>query len=209
MKASDRTALETRFLGDVAAHVMTIIRDGEDGVNRHIRFSIPDSSQYRFDLITWPGHLCYTGDMGTYVFSRTRDMFEFFRTDRKQPKLGQALFINPGYWAEKVLAADKNGKIEEFDRDLAEQRLREALRDLRRDKTSAERSEIFDDVMASVEDGEVAFKTALMDHFSDPWEWDLNEFTYSFMWCCYAIAWGIQYYDAKDSKAAAALVLQP
>lgn len=190
-----RACSEARFLSDVGGHVMTTVR--EDGVSRHLRFSLPDSFQYRFDLITWPGHLCYTGDMGTYVFSRTKDMFEFFRANRQQPRLSQQLFINPGYWAEKVLASDKNGKIEEYDRDLAELRLREALRDRRRDLTSEERAEIFDEVMAAIDDGEAVFKTALMDHFSDCWEWNLNEYTYSFIWCCFAIAWGIQQYDAR------------
>lgn len=71
---------EQRFLNDVANHEMIIIRD--DGVNRHVRFKRPNSSCMYFDLITWPGHLCYTGDMGSYVFRRLEDMFEFFRTDR-------------------------------------------------------------------------------------------------------------------------------
>lgn len=195
MNMNGRADLETRFLSDVGGHVMTILRD--DGVNRHIRFSLPQSCQYRFDLITWPGHLCYTGDMGTYVFSRIMDMFEFFRTDRKQPRLGQTLFINPGYWSEKVLAADKNGKILEYDRDLADQRLREALRGMRDRTTGDERAEIYDDVSASLDDGEIAFKTALMEHFSDPWEWNVSEYTYSFMWCCFALAWGVQQYDSR------------
>lgn len=76
---------EKRFLGDVAKHQMTILRD--DGVNRHVRFKQPNSSNMFFDLITWPGCLCYTGDMGTYVFRRLEDMFEFFRTDREHQHL--------------------------------------------------------------------------------------------------------------------------
>jgi hypothetical protein len=113
------TCTETRFLQDVAEHQMVVIRD--DGVNRHIRFKRPDTSCYYFDLITWPGCLCYTGDMGTFVFSRTRDMFEFFRTDRKYAaQRGRALAINLSYWGEKLIAVDANGtnsggKAKEFD----------------------------------------------------------------------------------------------
>ncbi|MDO8357241.1 MAG: hypothetical protein Q7U76_12695 [Nitrospirota bacterium] len=184
---------EKEFLQRVGEHIMTVLRD--EGGYRHVRFGRPGTRNEQFDLITWPGHLCYTGDMGTYVFSRIRDMFEFFRTDRLQPRNGQTLFINQGYWAEKVLAYDKTGKIQEYDRDLAEQRLREALKEMRRDSTSEERAEIYDEVSGSLDDGEVAFKTALMDHFPDSWEWDLTEYTFSFTWCCYAIAWGIQQYD--------------
>jgi len=31
--------------------------------------------------------------------------------------------------------------------------------------------------------------------FTDSWEWDCTEYTYRFIWCCYALAWGIQMYD--------------
>ena len=90
---------EERFLSDIANHQMTVIRD--DVVGRHIRFRRPSTICYGFDLITWPGHLCITGDLGTYVFQRLVDMFEFFRADPfyadRHPK--QQLFINAGYWA--------------------------------------------------------------------------------------------------------------
>ena len=66
------------FLNDVKDHQMTIVRD--DNIGRHLRFSKPGTSCMSFDLITWPGYLCCTGDMGTYVFKRLPDMFEFFRT---------------------------------------------------------------------------------------------------------------------------------
>ncbi len=46
---------EEGFLKDVSCHQMTVLRD--EGVFRHVRFSRPDSSSYRFDLITWPRHL--------------------------------------------------------------------------------------------------------------------------------------------------------
>ena len=74
------TCTEQSFLKDVAEHQMTVLRD--DGVNRHVQFRRPGTICMGFELITWPGYLCYTGDMGTYVFRRLEDMFEFFRTDR-------------------------------------------------------------------------------------------------------------------------------
>lgn len=86
------------FMRDVATHEMTVFRD--DGLYRHIRFRRPNTMRTHFDLITYPGYLCYSGDMGTYVFSRLDDMFEFFRTDRD---------INPGYWSEKLQAVDNHG----------------------------------------------------------------------------------------------------
>lgn len=31
--------------------------------------------------------------------------------------------------------------------------------------------------------------------FTDFWEMDCTEYIYHFIWCCYALAWGIQMYD--------------
>lgn len=186
---------EQKFLEDVPDHAMTILRD--EGVFRHIRFRKPGTIVYGFDLITWPGHLCYTGDMGTYVFARIDDMFKFFRTDRVQPKNGQTLFINLGYWAEKVIAEDRHGKIEEFDQDIAKKKLLGELKEF--GGTREERREIYDSCCEAMQEGELSFREELGNQFQDSWEWDLTDYTYRFTWACFAIAWGIQRYDdAKD-----------
>ena len=100
------TCDEKRFLGDVAQHEMTIIRD--DGLYRHIRFKRPGSSAYWFDILTWPSRLCISGDMGDYVFSRLPDMFEFFR---REPNEKGAIPINPDYWGEKLVAISGRGRL--------------------------------------------------------------------------------------------------
>lgn len=107
---------EERFLKDVAEHTMTIVRD--DGVNRHLSFSRGNSSVYRFDILTWPGHLCVTGDCGTYVFRRLCDMFEFFRA-KHTPK-DKKLAINPQYWAQKTVAQATDGGIHTWSPELFE-----------------------------------------------------------------------------------------
>jgi hypothetical protein len=84
-----------RFEKHTAYHWMDIVRD--DGENRHIRFQQRGTGVYHFDIITWPGKLCITGDCGTFVFRRLPDMFEFFRSTQR----GR---INAQYWAEKVIA---------------------------------------------------------------------------------------------------------
>ncbi len=71
---------EQSFLEAVAKHEMHVLH--EDGLYRHIRFKKPGTSCMHFDLITYPGYLVYSGDMGCYVFSRLPDMFELFRADR-------------------------------------------------------------------------------------------------------------------------------
>jgi hypothetical protein len=31
---------------------------------------------------------------------------------------------------------------------------------------------------------------------NDSWEWDLREYDFRFLWCCWAIVWGIERYRA-------------
>lgn len=213
---------EPNFLKDVENHVMESIRD--DGLYRHIRFRRPGTMCMHFDLITWPGYLCYTGDMGTYVFWRLDDMFEFFRTDQDCARRhGKQLRINLGYWSEKLQAVDgghRSGRPKEyssakFSRAVTE-RLIEWMRHdgLDRDGRRELRQLVEDDVLAAAYDGEVrAFDAATgfcanvggrIFEFTDFWEYDLTEYTHHFIWCCYALAWGIQVYDeSKASKEAA------
>lgn len=227
---------EERFLRDVADHRMIVIRD--DGVNRHIRFKQPDSGNMHFDLITWPGHLCYTGDMGTYVFQRLEDMFEFFRTDRLNRRDPAKLYINLPYWTEKLVAIDGNrsgGKVKPFD----EAKFRKVINQYRVDwmrsaKESGEldadgRRELWEavesDVIGPLEDGGVeralwaAYEFYHKDStggrkrgwmFDDLWDNDFTEYSHSIVWCCYALAWAIRAYDAaKQVKVAAVAAETP
>lgn len=117
------------FQRDTANHSMRVLRD--DGVYRHIRFSDNGSSVYRFDLLTWPGCLCYTGDMGTFVFQRLEDMFEFFRDGRERLE-GEEPRINRSYWSEKLIGVDgsrRNGSAEEF----SEEKFRRVINEYRVD----------------------------------------------------------------------------
>ncbi|ARU30875.1 hypothetical protein CAP31_03745 [Sulfuriferula sp. AH1] len=203
---------EQDFLNDVTEHQMIIIRD--DGVNRHIRFKRPNTFCMHFDLITWPGNLCYTGDMGTYVFRRLDDMFEFFRTDRERGYMnnGKTLSINLGYWSEKLIAIDHGG-VTRFDPDkfravVSEYRL-SWMRERRIDKESRRElwAAVDDEVLNRADDGEHAAFQAAYDfchkidgkefQFSDFFEHRFTEYTNYFIWCCYALAWGIQKYDQE------------
>jgi hypothetical protein len=37
--------------------------------------------------------------------------------------------------------------------------------------------------------------------FTDFWEVNLHEYTYRFIWCCYAMVWGIRKYDEARANA--------
>src|ERR1700760_3629526 len=87
-------AAREAFDREITRHEMKVVRD--DGLYRHLRFKRPDTGMYYFDLITWPWHLCITGDASDgLVFSRTEDMFTFFGSSPDYR-------INPKYWAEKL-----------------------------------------------------------------------------------------------------------
>jgi len=223
MASTDPT--EQSFLKHVAKHEMITLRD--DGVYRHIRFKEPGTGNMHFDLVTWPGYLAYSGDMGCFVFSRLTDMFEFFRTDR-QYQTGGGLKINLSYWAEKLQAVDGNGSfvkgVKEFDEDLFSRIVLEYLvawiREHRDETTKDERRELWDDVIEGVinadgdNDGSRKQIAAHdFDHFvndevgifefRDFWEHDITRHTFHFVWCCYALAWGIKLYDDAKLKQAA------
>lgn len=115
---------EESFLRDVAKHEMTVLMD--NGIYRHLRFQRPNSWNMGFNIVTYPGYLVYSGDMGCFVFSRLPDMFEFFRTDRRND---DRLGINRSYWAEKLQATERGerGGFEEYSEDSLRQTIEEKV----------------------------------------------------------------------------------
>ncbi len=194
---------ENRFLGDVKDHELTVVRD--DGVNRHLRFKRPGTGCYHFDLITWPGHLCITGDCGTYVFQRVEDMFKFFRMTEsdlsRNPE--KKLNINTGYWAEKVLSVDKHGKIKEFSSDTFREDVKQYFDDFFEDCDETDKNEIWNEIEESVlsyaDDEHEAYR-ALYDFHCKGFEFayfesSCKEYTFRYIWNLYAIVYGILEYD--------------
>lgn len=202
-------ALE-RFKSDTANHTMEVLHD--DGLYRHLKFSNGGSQVYRFDLITWPGYLCISGDMGCYTFSRVRDMFEFFRDDRG------SMGINPGYWQEKIQAGPSIAP-----RDIAKEWSPEQFReqilthfeDHTEDLDGEARDELWEAIKDEVlvhDDNEDCAMRAAMDfrhgngpdlfEFEDFFEHDCTEWSFHYLWCCYAIVWGISQYDQQQEVAA-------
>jgi hypothetical protein len=235
---SDMPTEET-FLKDVAKHEMAVLVD--NGVYRHLRLKQPGSSNMWFDIVTWPGFLAYSGDMGSFVFSRLNDMFQFFRNGRATIDGKEELYINLSYWGEKLEAVDRNGR-ESGHRVYSADRLRAHVEDSvktwieeyegqyddseeetasAKTKFEAElREAIEEDIYRYLDDGEHDARTAVRDfsfkqepkrfdrtpptyEFQDTWEWDCDEYTFRFIWCCYALAWSIRRYDAKATEASA------
>ena len=139
----------------------------------------------------------------------------FFRADRgNEPN---RLYINTGYWCEKLQAVDCNGygdgKAREFSFELFEQRVKERFEEyFESRRISDERRErlwraIEREVLERAHDGAARAFDALHDFhddefprlFEDCWEWNCKEYTFHFMWNLYAIAWAIRKYDAAKA----------
>lgn len=183
------------FSRTVERHKMTVIRD--DGLYRHLLFREPKHFNRWFELLTWPGRLCITGDAGTFVFTRLADMFEFFRGDSQ---------IDFHYWAEKCEARDRAG-VREFNAEKFKAQVWRLVTEYEESArfSEATRAEVKAEVIEHAYDGEYAAMTAAINFVATDgfrlhnfWEMDCKEYTYTFLWCCYAIAWGIRQYDAAS-----------
>ncbi|WP_129138827.1 hypothetical protein [Modicisalibacter coralii] len=204
-----------RFQRDVASHQMEVLHD--DGLYRHLRFSRDGSSAYHFNITTWPGYLAITGDMGDFVFSRVQDMFAFFRDE--PGRLG----INPGYWAEKIQAgastpdrslymdwdekAFKQRVVEEYKRWL------ESNGPLDPEVSSDLKDQIREEILDEAHSEELACVAVANFHSDDaPDLFDdflmelgssCHEYSFHYLWCCWAIVWGVSRYDEQREAAAA------
>ena len=198
---------EERFLNDVKNHTLTIVRD--EGNYRHLHFKRDGSSSYYFNIVTWNGCLCIESDCGTFVFSRIEDMFEFFR---KEDKKTEGLYINTGYWGEKLKSISTYGGYKEFSPEVFEKRIEEVFSEWEFENTE-QKNEVEDDVkervLAYKSDGDYPAMRAAMDYksdyghkFQDFWEYDCKEYTFQYLWCLYAIAWGIGQYDKAKKNSA-------
>jgi hypothetical protein len=204
----NRKPNEESFLRDVAKHEVKVLLD--NGIYRHLRLAQPQSSNMWFDVVTWPGHLAYAGDMGSFVFSRLPDMFEFFRTDSKKDGLG----INLSYWGEKLEAVERDGTKGSY-KEFSPEKMREHIEEnvaewiesegLTADEATELREEIEEEIYRNLDDGPHEAYRAVRDfsfkqnhrtyEFHDAWEWGCEEYTCRFIWCCYGLAWAIKQYD--------------
>lgn len=185
------------FHEEVKNHKLAIVKD--DGLYRHLDCSKGSFDQH-FQIITWPGYLAITGDMGDFVFTRTDDMFAFFRNYKRD--------INPGYWAEKCVAeSTRENGIKEFSvEQFRENVLSHARLVLDLDEDSELPEDIEEEIAPLLEaEDEWECVTAMRDFssdkidFTDFWEAPCTRGTWHYLWCLYAIVWAIAEYDrAKE-----------
>lgn len=205
-----------RFTNDVEQHQLTVIKD--DGLYRHLKVAKPNSNAMHYNITTWPGYLCISGDMGCFTFERLTDMFEFFRCTPGS--------INPTYWQEKVQAgaghSGANAITSEPDFDAYETRLKEYLAEFvasldPEDESEAQKIEEATDAVNnfinSYERSEYDVVSRINEwdpsdaggmELVDFWDCSLDKFRFHYIWCCYAIVHAIHMYDTLKAGEVAA-----
>jgi hypothetical protein len=129
-------------------------------------------------------------------------MIGFFRGQR----------VNPGYWGEKLIAP-KSQDVRRYSEEKFRRMVADTAAEAEADwpgvsaAVEAKFSGLFPDWDDSYED---AARTGLREFefgaagepfkFADAWEWDLNDWTYQYLWCCHAIVFGIGLYDQHKAN---------
>lgn len=190
------------FTRDVAEHKMHVMH--VDGLYKHLRFRRDDTRAYWFDIVTWPGNLVISGDMGTYAFQRESDMLSWFAF---------GVGINPSYWGEKVTA----GEVREYSADLARAEVTSTFIDWLYDEnpsfdadTARTAWNLLHTMLEDACDDEIDLREALEQFdrsmpgrfkpFEGPWETPFQDFTWHFLWCCWAIRHAVTAYRALPAE---------
>jgi len=198
--SEQQRALEA-FLRQADCHTAEVLLD--QGRYRHVKCTDSGSQIYRFDLITWPGHLHVTGDMGDWTFARLPDMFEFFRQDDLRS-------INPVYWSQKLKAHPKDSPPKHFNPKAVMAAIKEDFDRLMEGEEDPlvveEYWEELEDNFAGVENEHDFYEACLYKSSIFPQhDWyhmliddgmgPYMEFSFHYCWVLYAILWGIREYD--------------
>lgn len=171
-----------QFAINIANHTVKAIKC--DGLHRHYLCRNPKSGSYWFEVVTWPGVLCISGDIGDYVFRRTDDMLEFMKSAAS----------SISYAAEKCIAAGREG-IKKFSEELLAEVLDEHLSE------HPEDSETIDEIRQEFRmyGSEHDALRAMFE--SDLWGSELptlETYTHHFLWCLEAIKWLCVKLESKD-----------
>lgn len=202
--------VESRFLRAVRGHRLSVQLD--QGTHRHLRLSRRNSPVYRFDLVTWPGHLAISGDLDDFTFTRLNDMFDFFRF--AGPEYQKTDYPNYDYWAEKCTAAYTRGSMKTFSYDLYERAIKDDMDSHTDYMTPEEALECREDadlhgLFDDADDARSAVERAMEWHcpvtrehpFIEFYEHHLEDYSFGFKFACHAIQWGIKQYDlARQSR---------
>lgn len=189
------------FARNTSDHELTVIR--EDGLYRHLRLAEPGTRMWSIDILTWPGHLATTGDIGSgFMFSRESDMIGFFdkrgdwRTDYGAPE------IDFRYWAEKLCGHTIGDVYEHSPREfmnIVNESVAEYVND-GNTLSDDDRAVLMAEARQASDDAREAYEFLAENEDvlgSDSWELNFTEIDFQFALACYAIDRVVSAYRAE------------
>lgn len=175
------------------------------GVYSHIRVNCQIGT---YDVVTWPGFLAMSGDMGNWIF-------------KNDPAIDGSL--SPDKMALLCVAEDLSGIIE-FDEVGVREKIEAACKKIcekfsedtyfslqdRNNIICRIQREFASCIYPEIDKGEDILRRALAASFylidlfevneidyPDPETMYMSRYTFSFLWACHAIAWVAEYHDYK------------
>lgn len=187
--------MERRFRRETQNHKLRILHD--EGLYRHLSFS--GGNFYGFNIITWPGHLTISGEMGDYTFAREPDMLRDFFT---------SAYVNTDYWEQKVTSMDVHGRITEFSRERYKEILVRGFWSWHQKNTDKRRAReawnwIRDDLLgdySEVHDASTAVESLELlrsihgVNLGYHEEGDFLEYSAQYLWSLHGVLWACQNY---------------
>ena len=166
-----------------------IIQNVSQGLYRHWRCSRPDSGMYAFNVITEPGRLIVTGDLGELILCRCPDMVEFVRSAiRDLHYLSSKAEGTPTHeWSDDVARDWVDAEVTEIHAEMeADEPLSEESK-----KKYAVRLEKYREVRESIDEGEHSFDHALYEsRLTDGCDWPrVRTYSCEFLWIVEALRW--------------------
>lgn len=205
---NDRSLVRARFLAEVGKHKLTILHD--DGLYRHLYVGQPGTGIWSWSVVTWPGHIAVTGDIGEgYTFTRLEDMFEFFRRNPNQLDT-----INSDYWAEKLVRRDgaqvySQEKFQDNVDDVVDDWCATLSKKDRKALRAAVQEEIHDQIEGyyatdyrTVEQFRFRDSTGYEHYFADFWDYSANVHDSGLLRAMHAIVRAIHMYDEQKAVTA-------
>lgn len=190
-----------QFKASTSDHQLTVLHD--DGPYRHLRMKEPGADIWSWNVVTWPGYLTITGDIGSgFTFVREDDMLAFFDTRGYGDWYGDGSpMLLADYWAEKLTRACRDAAWS-YDGSLVRRHINEHLTDL--GVGGAELAELMQEslVYTGTEEearGWLASTEPFRD--ADTWEWHYRSLDHHYLLACYAIATTIRAYFALRRTA--------
>lgn len=167
-----------------------ITKNVSQGLYRHWRCARPGSRMYCFNVITEPGRLIVTGDIGVLILCREKDMLPWLRGSIDSTDYLSSKAQTPTHaWSSEVALAWVEFRIEELKTEIREEA--EDCPDSNWGKKLTAMLGKYELLREEVSSGEHAFAQALYDSgVIDGGDFPrLETFTSGFLWCREALRW--------------------